>query len=122
MYKAGADLKKKPWYLVEKYETKYDPTLKYLGGKVNQSSILIDLDKDANNYDGRNLINEIVEIVDKNDSYFAQTDIQAVIAIDNYNEKFKDKKVSYNLEHAVEKILAAQCEDGGFKQDQYLFQ
>ncbi|WP_027626638.1 DUF4430 domain-containing protein [Clostridium lundense] len=116
MYKAEADLKKKPWYFVEKYETKYDKNWSYLGSKVHQSLILIDLDKDANDHLDRHLINEISETVDQNNSYFRQTDLQAVIALDKYNEKFKDKKVNYDVEKAVKNILAAQCEDGGFKE------
>ncbi|WP_164508967.1 DUF4430 domain-containing protein [Clostridium rectalis] len=116
MYKAGADLKKKPWFLVEKYESSYDQSLKYLASKVHQSTILLDLDKDANNYEKINLINEIAKEIDESSSFFNQVKLQAVIAIDKYNEKFKDKKVDYNTEHAVEKILQAQCEDGGFKE------
>ncbi len=116
MLKAGADLSKKKWFLAEKYETNYDKTLKMLGSKVNQSLILIDINKDANNYEGRHLIKEIAEEVDKNDNFFAQTDIQAVIALDKYNEEHKENKVDYDVNHAVQKILEAQCEDGGFKQ------
>jgi len=116
MYKAKADLTKKSWYLSEKYESSYDKELKNLAGKVKQSLILIDLDKDPTNYSGRNFIDEIAKEIDECNNYFAQVEIEAVIALDKYNEKFKDKKIDYNVQHAIEKILEAQCEDGGFKQ------
>ncbi|MTK10746.1 MAG: DUF4430 domain-containing protein, partial [Clostridiaceae bacterium] len=116
LYKSGADLSKKDWYLVDKYESSYDKDLKTLASKTYQSLILLDINKDPNNYDNRHLIDEIKEEIDKNNDYFRQSDIQAVIAIDKYNEKYPDKKVSYNYKHAVEKIIAAQCDDGGFKQ------
>ncbi|WP_315116128.1 DUF4430 domain-containing protein [uncultured Clostridium sp.] len=115
MYNAGADLGKKQWYLNEKYES-FDKDLAYVGSKANQSLILIDLNKDANDYNGRRLIDEIVEEINSTNSYFAQREITAVIALDKYNEKFKDKKVDYNIEHAISKIIEAQCEDGGFKE------
>ncbi|AWI05891.1 DUF4430 domain-containing protein [Clostridium drakei] len=116
LYRTGADLSKKNWYLVDKYESSYDTELKNLASKVNQSLILLDINKNPNDYNNRHFIDEIKEEIDKNDSYFRQSDIQAVIAIDKYNEKYPDKKVSYNYNHAVKKIIEAQCDDGGFKQ------
>lgn len=116
LYKAGMDFKNKDWALNEKYQTKYDMTLKMLGSKVNQSLILLDLDKNPNNYENRKLIEEIAKEVDENNSYFRQVDIQAVRAIDTYNKKFVSSKVNYNVEHSIECILKAQCENGGFKQ------
>ncbi|MBU5485616.1 DUF4430 domain-containing protein [Clostridium sp. MSJ-11] len=115
MYKAGADLGKKQWYLSEKYES-FDKDLAYVGSKANQSLILIDLNRDANDYNNRKLIDEIVEKINSTNSYFGQREITAVIALDKYNEKFKDTKVDYNIEHAISKIIEAQCEDGGFKE------
>lgn len=116
LYRTGTDLSKKNWYLVEKYESSYDKELKNIASKAYQSLILLDIDKDPNNYDNRHFIDEIKEELDKNYNYFRQSDIQAVIAIDKYNEKYPGKKVEYNYKHAVEKIIEAQCEDGGFKQ------
>ncbi|WP_270474621.1 DUF4430 domain-containing protein [Clostridium cochlearium] len=116
MYRAGADLSKKQWHLNEKFEPSFDKELKYIGNMADQSLILIDLGKDANNYDGRHFINEIVEKIDRSNNYFGQREIRGVIALDKYNEKFSDKKVNYNEKHAIEKILDAQCEDGGFKE------
>ncbi|NSJ90853.1 DUF4430 domain-containing protein, partial [Coprococcus sp. MSK.21.13] len=116
MYRAGADLSKKQWYLNEKFESSFDKELKYVGNMADQSLILIDLDKDPNNYDGRQFINEIAQKIDGSNDYFAQSEIRCVIALDKYNEKFSNKKVNYNEKHAIEKILDAQCEDGGFKE------
>ncbi|WP_392486181.1 DUF4430 domain-containing protein [Haloimpatiens sp. FM7315] len=116
MYRAGADLKKKSWYLDEKYQTKYDKEWKCLGTKVNQSTVLLDLEKNPNDFEGRNLINEIAKEVDENTSFFSQIDIKAVITLDEYNMKFKEKTVNYNTQNAVQGVLKAQCEDGGFKE------
>ncbi|RXI46144.1 hypothetical protein DP130_11305 [Clostridium tetani] len=116
MYRAGADLSKKQWHLNEKFEPSFDKQLKYIGNMADQSLILIDLCKDPNNYDGRHFIDEILEKIDGSNSYFGQREIKGVIALDKYNEKFSDKKVNYNEKHAIEKILEAQCEDGGFKE------
>ncbi|WP_061994276.1 DUF4430 domain-containing protein [Clostridium sp. ATCC 25772] len=118
MYRAGADLSEKNWYINEKYQTKYDMNWRLLGTKAQQSLILLDIDKNPNDYENRKFIEEIVKEIDDKNSYFTIPELNAVLAIDKYNSKFENEKVSYNVNKAIENILKAQCDDGGFKQRQ----
>lgn len=118
MYKAGADLNKKKWTLNEKYQTKYDMSWKMLPTKVHQSLILLDINKDPNNYGNRKFIDEIAKEIDEQDTYFAISELKAVLALEKYNSKFKDTRVEYNINKAIENVLKAQCDDGGFRQRQ----
>lgn len=116
MYRAGANLSEKQWYVNEKYQSKYDMNWNRLSTKAKQSLILLDIDKNPNNYNGRHFIDEIVKEINEKDSYFAFSELNALLAVDKYNVKFSNTQVHYDANKAIQNVLKAQCDDGGFKQ------
>lgn len=113
--KAGFSLDK--WSVKKDYQPSYDMNLKYLGNKSNQALVMLDIGENPTNYKGRNLIEEIIEEINKADDVSAnQRYLMAVIAVDKFNEKYKDQKISYNEKVIIDNILSAQTEEGGFKE------
>ena len=103
------------WYANKKYQPSYDMNLNYLASKANQALIMLDIGENPADFDGRNLIKEIVEELNKSDYGHAnQNYLMGVIAVDRYNEKYKEQKVVYDEGIVINNILKAQTEDGGF--------
>lgn len=113
--RANIDLKK--WYANKKYQPSYDMSLKNLASKANQALIMLDIGENPADFDGRNLIVEIVEELNKADYGHAnQNYLMGVIAVDRYNEKYKEQTITYDEATVMKNILKAQTEDGGFKE------
>jgi uncharacterized protein YjdB len=113
--RAGVDLSK--WDANEKCQPEHDTQLKNTASIINQILILLDVEKDPTNYRERNLVEEIRSYLEENNASYSDVNyIMAVIAIDRFNETYTDKAVDYDVNKAVEKILAAQTSEGGFKQ------
>ena len=113
--RAGMDLDK--WYANKNYDSKYDKNLDYLASKVNQALIMLDLGENPTKFRDRNLIEEIVQEIDRADyGHGNQNYLKAVIAVDRFNEKYEDQKISYNEDIVINNILLAQTEEGGFKE------
>lgn len=103
------------WYANKKYQPSYDMNLKYFGSKVNQALIMLDIGENPADFNGRNLIEEIVEELNKSDYGHAnQNYLMGVIAVDKYNEKHKEEKIYYDEDTVMKNIFLAQTEDGGF--------
>ncbi|WP_053955271.1 Ig-like domain-containing protein [Inediibacterium massiliense] len=115
--KAGADLTKWGIGAQKKYCTKYDMNLERITSVIPQVLICLDLGEDPTNFEGRNLVNEVKEYLDNGEQNFASlNELKAVIALDEFNKKYPDKKVNYNVDKALKIIFAAQTENGGFKE------
>lgn len=113
--RAGFSLEK--WYVNKNYQPAYDMNLKYLGNKATQAFIMLDIGENPTNYKGRNLIEEIVQEINKPDyGHSNQSYLKAVIAVDKYNEKYKNQKISYDENVVINNILLAQTQEGGFKE------
>lgn len=111
--RAGMDLDK--WYANKKYQPSYDMNLNYFASKVNQALIMLDIDENPADFNGRNLIEEIVEELNKSDYGHAnQKYLMGVIAVDRYNEKYKEEKFDYDEDTVMKNIFLGQTEDGGF--------
>lgn len=110
MYKAQADIKAKSWRVNKDATT----TLKYLGSKVNQALVLMDLGEDPTTYKNVNLISEIAEEISKINlpKNMGINEVKALILLDRYNTKFSNKKVDYNLENAIKNLVLNQKQDG----------
>ncbi|MBV1820468.1 Ig-like domain-containing protein [Anaerosalibacter bizertensis] len=113
--RAGMNLDK--WHASNKYQSRYDVNLKNLASKANQALIMLDIGENPADFNGRNLIVEIVEELNKSDyGHGDQNYLKAVIAVDRYNEKYKDQKVVYDEKIVIDNILLAQTKEGGFKE------
>lgn len=113
--RAGMNLDK--WHASNKYQSRYDVNLKNLASKANQALIMLDIDQNPADFNDRNLIDEIVEEINKSEyGHGDQNYLKAVIAVDRFNEKYEDQKVDYDEDIVVKNILVAQTEEGGFKE------
>ncbi|WP_053955277.1 Ig-like domain-containing protein [Inediibacterium massiliense] len=108
--RAGIDVSK--WNIDIKYTTNYDEDLKDLSNIITQVAILLDVQKDPKDFEGRNLVKEIVDKLENSTNLNEY--INAVTILDKYNEKYPDQKVAYDVEKTIKKILSNQQEDGGF--------
>ena len=105
MVKSDADLSKKSWSTSEEvdyYKCK-------LPQKAEQIIVLMDLDKNPREYNGFDLVQEIADELNESSSITISV-VQAMIAIDKYNEKFKEKKVEYNEEELIKSLVSKQKE------------
>ncbi|WP_373897898.1 hypothetical protein ACER0A_010320 [Haloimpatiens sp. FM7315] len=114
MFKASADFSLKSWTVSERIPKigNYD-SLESLGGKADQSLILLEVGKDPSDYENRNLINEIVEgLRETTSAKFIINEMKAMIAVDRFNSKYSDKKVSYDPSKLLKMVISTQKEDG----------
>lgn len=114
MKKAEGELSKDDWKINSRIakQGEYD-SLTTLGGKAKQSFVLLELGEDPTKYEGRNLIQELADELNKTTSIkFVLNEMQAIIAIDRYNSIYSDNKVDYNAEGLIKLILKEQGEDG----------
>lgn len=107
MVKANADLSK-GWKCTEKIDY-YNPKI---DKKAEQTKVLMDLGKDPRNYNGVDLVKDIAEQLNKT-SVMSMGVVQGIIAVDRYNEKFKDKKVNYDEKKLVDTLISKQNKDTG---------
>ncbi|WP_027624211.1 DUF4430 domain-containing protein [Clostridium lundense] len=108
MVKANADLSKKGWDITEKIDYYSDKIDK----KAEQTRVLMDLGKDPRNYNNVDLVQDIADELSKT-SGMSISVVQGMIAVDRYNEKFKDKKVNYNEKKLVDTLVSKQKKDTG---------
>lgn len=113
--RAGMNLDK--WYANKNYKPSYDMNLQYLASKVNQTLIMLDIGENPANFKDRNLIEEIVQEINKTDyGHGNQNYLKAVIAVDRFNETYPEQKILYDETTVINNILLAQTEEGGFKE------
>lgn len=107
------------WEVEEDYKPSYDEGLKYVGNKARQVEVMLASGRDPRNYKGRDLIGEIVEVLNTGKSDGRDFDFAAypyllgAVAVNNYKEAYPNDKVNYNEDKVLNMIRAAQEENGG---------
>ncbi len=107
------------WKIEEDYRPNYDKDLAYIGNKARQVEVMLASGRDPRNYNNRDLIEEIVDILntgrskDREFKLASYPYLLGLVAVNNYNEKYPNSRVDYNEDLVLPRIEKAQEKNGG---------